>query len=125
LLVGSRTVITFDRLFVNINSKHLDEMCSHLLAHDFVNNQFTLILKTSIKSKILVVQTGSDKIELELGNPLGNLINGNNSMSALPAAIGELIVTRELNVVTISSKVGFTIECNLEFDVCSILLSGW
>lgn len=134
LLIGSRHVLSFDQIFVNLNSKDLNEKCSHLLAHDFVTNQFTITLMTSVSkiddknfgSKILVVQAGNDKVELELGNPLGSIKNGNNLTSVLPSLTpGELIITRELNVVTISSKRGFTVECNLEFDVCSILISGW
>jgi hypothetical protein len=112
----------------------LDETCSHLLAHDFVDNHFTLILRSTITtsqnenfvSKILVVQTESDHVELELGNPFGSIKNGNNLTSALPVITSEgLLITRELNVVTITSKRGFKVECNLEFDMCLIKISGW
>lgn len=104
-------------------------MCSHLLAHDFVNNQFTFSLKSIITetqnkqliSKLLVVQAGNDIVELELGNPLGSIKSGNNNTtSILPIKIGDsLYLEREANVVKISSKQrGFEIECNLKFDLC-------
>lgn len=103
-------------------------MCSYLLAHDFINNHFTFILKATLTdekviSKTLVVHAGDDNIELELGNPLGFIKSGSNITSILPLEIGELMVTRELNLVTISSKHrGFEIECNLKFDLCSFKL---
>lgn len=127
-------MLSFDSVFVNLNTKSLDDMCSHLLAHDFVDNRFTLVLKSSVFqvkdkqfiSKTLVVNTGNDKIELELGRgPSGSIKYGNNITSILPISTGEIMVTRELNLVTISSHHGFQIECNLLFDVCSFKLSGW
>lgn len=140
LLIGSRNVITFDNSFAKFDEKEfgeiasrfqsLDEGCSHLLAHDFIDNRFSFILKPSIssnqiRSKIFVVQTGDEKIEIELGNPLGTIHIGNNLTSILPTSFGDLVVTRELNVVTVLSKRGFVVRCNLEFNVCFIELSGW
>lgn len=143
LLIGSRHVITYDNNFVNFDEKDfgelnsrsqtLEEGCSYLLAHDFIDNRFSLILKPStlydqnrsFLSKTFVVQTGDEKIEIELGNPAGSIHIGNNITSILPTSFGDLMITRELNVVTVSSRRGIVVRCNLEFDVCSIELSGW
>ena len=143
LLIGSRHIITFDNNFVKINVSEFNELdsqtntldgeCSHLLAHDFVDNRFSFVLKSTVfkdqdqkfLSKSFVVQTGEEKVEIELGDPMGNIKFGNNSTSILPTTFGDLIVTRELNVVTVSSRHGFVVRCNLEFDVCTIELSGW
>jgi hypothetical protein len=143
LLIGSRHIITFDDNIVNFDaadfaelktrSQTIDEACSHLLAHDFVDKKFTFILKTSITSeenreflsKTFVIESGNENIEIELGNPMGSIRIGNNLTSILPTSFGDLLITRDLNVVSVSSKQGFTVKCNLEFDVCSIELSGW
>lgn len=143
LLVGSRHVITYDNSFVNLDAKDfgelvtrtktLDEGCSHLLAHDFVDNRFSFVLRPStfsdhsrdFLSKTFVIQTGDEKIEIELGNAMGTIHIGSNLTSILPTSFGDLIITRELNVVTVSSRRGFVVRCNLEFDVCAIELSGW
>lgn len=141
LLIGSRYVITYDNSFVKFDEKQygeimprrlpLDEACSHLLAHDFVDNRFSFILKSFTRPndhlpyKVFVVQAGDEKIEIRLGHPMGTIHVGNNLTSILPTSFGDLIVTRELNVVTVSSKRGFLVRCNLEFDVCFIELSGW
>lgn len=143
LLVGSRHVITYDQNFVKLDAREygelteklllLDERCSHLLAHDFVENLFSIILKPSITtenkkfflSKTIAIQSGSDAIEIELGNPSGIIKIGDNLTSFLPTLYGDTLITRDFNVVTVSSKKGFTVKCNLEFDVCSIELIGW
>lgn len=143
LLIGSRHIITFDDSVVNFDSdefgelvtrsKTLDEACSHLLAHDFIDNRFSFILKSSViseqnhdfLSKTLLIESGGETIEIELGNPMGTIRIGNNLTSVLPTSFGDLMITRELNVVTISSRRGFVVTCNLEFDVCTIELSGW
>lgn len=143
LLIGSRHIITYDNNFVNLDalefvektpqSHELNEGCSHLLAHDFVDNRFSFILKSSITtdqdrdffSKSFVVETDSGRVEIELGDALGTIHIGNNLTSILPTSFGDLMITRELNVVTVSSRRGFMVRCNLEFDVCSIDISGW
>lgn len=139
LLIGSRYIITYDNSFAKFDEKQygevvwksLDQSCSHLLAQDFIDNRFSFILKSfassnsKYSSKVFVVQAGDEKIEIQLGNPMGTIHIGNNLTSILPTTIGDLIVTRELNVVTVSSKRGFIVRCNLEFDVCFIELSGW
>lgn len=143
LLIGSRHIITYDTNFVNLDayefgellsrSNAFDESCSHLLAHDFVDNRFSFVLRSSIYmernrdflSKAFVVQAGDEKVEIELGDPMGAIHIGNNVTSILPTIFGDLMITRELNVVTVSSRRGFEVRCNLEFDVCSIELSGW
>lgn len=143
LLIGSRHIITFDSNYVTLNandfgelmtrSQKLDDGCSYLLAHDFIDNRFTFTLKTSIYSeqnhdflsKSLVINTDSAKIEIELGNPIGAILIGETLTTVLPTSFGDLMITRDINVVTVTSEKGFVIKCNLEYDVCSIEISGW
>lgn len=141
MLVGSSHVITFDKNFVTFDknnftsssTKVLDEGCSHLLAHDWIDNRFSLILKSTVASdkkqkllaKSLVIQSGENVIEIELGTTKGPVKVGKNSTSMLPIMVDDLLVMQELNVIIVSSRRGFTVRCNLEFDVCVIELSGW
>ena len=72
MLIGSQHIVSFDKTFIDIQTKDLDESCSYLLAHDFVGDGFTFIL-TSMdgdgqkNKKLLVIQSGEDEVELELG----------------------------------------------------------
>lgn len=83
LLIGSQHIVSFDKTFIDIQTKDLDESCSYLLAHDFVDDDFTFIL-TSVDSKhqdtlkskkLLVIQSGEDEVELELGEILVSFEN--------------------------------------------------
>lgn len=49
----------------------------------------------------------------------------NQPANTLPLAIGDIIVHRDLDMLTISSAKGFILSCNLRFDVCWFELSGW
>jgi hypothetical protein len=143
LLIGSRHIVTFDKSsldldtseFVEVrdNSQTLSDQCSYLLAHDFIDQRFTIVLKPSslseknqkFLSKSLLIQSKNSKVEVELGNPLGEIKVGDRLTTILPATSGNLLITREVNVVTVISQQGFMVQCNLEFDVCTIELSGW
>ncbi len=139
LLVGSRHIVTFDMTNLKLDvseygeSLELDDQCSYLLAHDFIDGRLSIILKPSslsvgshkYMSKSLLIKSENSNVEIELGNPTGKIRVGNLAMTILPTTDGDFLVTRELNVVTISSERGFRVQCNLEFDVCKIELSGW
>lgn len=139
LLVGSRHIVTFDKASLEFDanefseSKVLDDQCSYLLAHDFIDGHFTIILKpSSLKtgsknylSKSLLITSKNSSVEIELGNSLGKIRVGDHPMTVLPTTNGDFLVTRELDVVTVTSKRGLKVQCNLEFDVCRIELSGW
>lgn len=78
--------MTFDNNFVSLNSscysetddsssKQVEDQCSYLLSHDFVDGNFTLILKPStvtkgkkvFRSKKLVLIADNDIIDIDLG----------------------------------------------------------
>lgn len=123
-LIGSRYVVTYDNENLNIDSKILDDSCYHVLAHDFIDEKFTFLLKRKSKGKVLIVKS-ENIVEIELGNPSGLIKIGKTPSAMLPIVMGDMTITREVNVLTLSSDRGFVIICNLEFDVCSIHLSGW
>lgn len=137
LLVGSRHIITFDKTSLEFDasefSESLDDQCSYLLAHDFIEGQFTIVLKPSsvsldsrnFMSKTLAIESNNSHIEIELGNPLGAIKIGDQPTTLLPTTSGDFLITRELNVVTVTSRLGFKVQCNLEFDVCHFEMSGW
>lgn len=128
LIIGSQHIVSFDNVFIDLYAKHRVKTCSYLLAHDFVSNQFTLILKNegykNSTRNYLVFESGDDFVELELGSPLGS-IRSKSNITILPQSFGELNIIRELSEIIITSKRGVRISCNLEFDLCSIQLSGW
>lgn len=143
LIIGSRHIMTFDKVNINMDpaefaewtrkSQSISDHCSYLLAHDFLDQRFTLILKPAIikekeqsfLSKSLLIQTKDSKVEIELGNPQGQIKVGDRLMSILPKKDGDILITRDHDVVTVKSSTGFAVVCNLEFDMCVIEISGW
>jgi hypothetical protein len=50
---------------------------------------------------------------------------GSNPTTSLPIAFGDVVINLDANVVSIESRKGFLLKCNLDFDVCSLDVSGW
>lgn len=48
-----------------------------------------------------------------------------NATTALPAQIGDTVVYRETDLLTIQSLNGFKLTCSLQYHFCSFDLSGW
>ena len=71
LLIGSRHYMTFDRRFVSLNLDN-ENQCSYLLAHDFVQKSFTLMLDPSdiydgdMKSRKLTILSDGEIIEVDI-----------------------------------------------------------
>ena len=47
-----------------------------------------------------------------------------NSIRQLPADLNGTYVYHEFGMVTVVSKRGFILDCNLKFDVCTFTVSG-
>lgn len=50
---------------------------------------------------------------------------GRNLTTSLPAKVGDLVIYRDADILTLESSKGFVLQCNLQFDVCVLELSGW
>lgn len=49
----------------------------------------------------------------------------NGETDHLPAEIGETYLYREADIVTVQSALGFTLECNMKYHMCTFEMSGW
>lgn len=142
LLIGSQHFITFDKKFLSMqcNSQQAtrdfseaSNQCSYLLTQDFVNNQFTILLEPLVVqtkdgpviSKKLVILAENQKIEIDIGVNHKDTIKIGTNQTSLPILFGNVIVFRDANELTIESQNGFTLRCNLDFEVCLLELSGW
>lgn len=50
---------------------------------------------------------------------------GRNLTTALPVNFGDTVIYRDTDILTVESVNGFTLKCNLQFDICSLDLVGW
>ncbi|XP_005177435.1 apolipophorins [Musca domestica] len=138
LLIDSRHYMTFDQRFVGLNLRfeemtdnHRNMQCSYLLSHDFFQGNFTLLLEPSVNvSSRDVVSTrklsfiaNDQLIEIDLGTD-SITINGDPTY-LLPLKLGGVTITRELDILTITSDTEFSLSCNVQFDLCWFEVSGW
>ncbi|XP_055389464.1 uncharacterized protein LOC129618631 [Condylostylus longicornis] len=139
LLIGSRHYMTFDKKFIGLQSVKYDildrsnnqDKCSYLLAHDFFQNNFTLLLEPSVliykEQKILTrkltLLTDKEHIEIDINADYVKI--GNNPSPTLPVKLGDAVIYRDSDVVVIHSEQEFTLNCNLQFDLCWLELGSW
>lgn len=50
---------------------------------------------------------------------------GRNLTTALPVSLGDTDIYRDTDILTVESARGYTLKCNLQFDICSFDLVGW
>lgn len=137
MLFGGRYYVTFDRVAYTFQGS-----CSYLLTSDFLDHNFTLAVSYDSKLKRareLIVLVNSTVVKIDVLNKVSMLIDfrkmsifvllqtvkvADNDNTKLPMAIGNAVLYHELDVVTLESQLGFTVECNLKFDICSLEVSG-
>lgn len=138
ILIGSRHYITFDKRFISLNHRYgyitvgqkLDQ-CSYLLAHDFLDGNFTIVQEPSIvnhnnnllSSRKLAVIADHNIIDIDMIDAVIRI--DRDLTSKLPVQIGDTVIYRESEILIIRSKNGFQLSCNLQFDLCWLELSGW
>ncbi|XP_055591953.1 uncharacterized protein LOC129743787 [Uranotaenia lowii] len=132
LLVGSRHYMSFDKRFISMDLRELQQggesnQCSYVLAHDFYNRTFTLLLEPSVhrgqNSRKITLIAEDQLLEIDILDTSVQIAR--NHTTALPAQIGDTVVYRETDQLIIQSFKGFKLTCSLQYHMCSFDLSGW
>lgn len=138
ILIGSRHYVTFDKQFISLNHRYgyitvgqKVDQCSYLLAHDFLDGNFTIIQQpsmvthnnNSLTSRKLAVIADHNIIDIDMVDATIRI--DHDMTSKLPVQIGDTVIYRESDILIIRSKNGFQLSCNLQFDLCWLELSGW
>ncbi|XP_046620371.1 uncharacterized protein LOC124305239 [Neodiprion virginianus] len=126
MIAGGQHYMTFDGRYYEFSGE-----CTYLLAHDFVHNQFSVLIKYSVDeldtSHQIIVVTGGNAIQLDVFKNSVRLLDSQLEYQ-LPAEIGngQAYVYQEASIVIVESrKKLFRLECNMKFDLCTLELSGW
>nr|XP_013118557.1 unnamed protein product [Stomoxys calcitrans] len=138
LIIDSRHYMTFDQRFVGLNLRfeemtdnQRNQQCSYLLSHDFFQGNFTLLLEPSINvssrdmisTRKLSFIANDELIEIDLG---GDSITINDDPKyLLPVKLGGVTISRDLDILTITSDTEFSLSCNVQYDLCWFEVSGW
>jgi len=115
--ISGQHIQTFDR-------RHYDFLgrCSYLLARDFENGNFSLIVNYNDKGKFsLSAINGEKTIEL-MGDGSVRIDGGKVE---LPVERVNTTVTKEGEKVKLVNSHGLTVTCDWSADYCSVHMSGW
>lgn len=127
MIISQQHFVTFDG---SIYSAVGD--CTYLLARDFVDGNFTVLLKYHSDNplpdgrspKSIIVQLGESYIEV-FPDKGSMFLNGQAVELPLILEDGDVIVKRVDDVVTIEDEKVLKVACHLYYDVCTVKINGW
>ncbi|PNF28889.1 hypothetical protein B7P43_G03854 [Cryptotermes secundus] len=122
MIAGTQHFMTFDRKFFEFQGS-----CSYLLAQDFVDRNFSLVITYSPNSKVNTHELALliDKQVVQVNVFENSVKVQKEGVRQLPIAIEDTYIYQEAEMLMIESARGFSIQCNFKFDVCTFTLSGW
>ncbi|XP_072045546.1 uncharacterized protein [Amphiura filiformis] len=121
MLVHNQHYMTFDRRYYEFAGR-----CTYLLAHDFLNGNFTIYVDYSASQgdktmKTLIVQQ-DDKVYTIY--PDLKITDGDR-IKDLPFQVGNITITRDHNSVKVHNSKGVTVTCTTPYEICHVSMSGW
>ncbi|XP_050023796.1 apolipophorins-like [Dermacentor andersoni] len=127
MIIGHQHFVTFDGTIYSATGD-----CTYLLARDFVDGNFTVLLKyhpedPSIHGrfpKSIIVQLGQSYIEI-FPNDGSMFLNGQAVDLPLILEGGDVIARRVGDVITVEDEKALRVSCHLYYDVCTVKINGW
>ena len=118
MLVGTQHYVTFDQRFYAFASE-----CSHLLARDFVDRLFAVVVNYKRESgkliKTITVSDNQHQIEIY---PNGKVMKDGRAVE-LPLSLPEMVVLREKERVIVKNVHGLGVICDIKYDTVIVELS--
>ena len=113
--------MTFDKRFFEFSGE-----CSYLLARDFIDGTFSIIVNydtvgSQVVKKSISIISGNKNIEIFSNYK----VNVDGSQTELPIIAGHTTVSREGNFIKVINDHGMKITCDLPHDHCRIDINGW
>ncbi|XP_075686225.1 uncharacterized protein LOC142655659 [Rhinoderma darwinii] len=117
VLIGNKHIVTFDGNLIDLSSK-----CSLLLAKDFLHNTFTVVLNQGTGGqRSLHIEMNQVAIDIYPGLK----IEENCQILDLPTFKYGISIKKDATKIEVSNQDGITVQCDNNYDVCSITLEGW
>uniref|UniRef100_A0A1B6DM97 VWFD domain-containing protein n=1 Tax=Clastoptera arizonana TaxID=38151 RepID=A0A1B6DM97_9HEMI len=119
-IIGDKHFITFDKKF-----KTYEGPCSYLLAKDFVNNNFALILKSNgdiANHHSIVLLVRGNSIEID---HINKKLKVQDLPMNLPFNLNGTYLFWENDIITVERKEEFILTCNLKYAICCFDIVGW
>ncbi|CAH2058175.1 unnamed protein product, partial [Iphiclides podalirius] len=119
MMTAQGTLVTFDKEVFTIS-----ESGTFLLTKEYRQNNFTVLMESNDQGQYdLVILTKRSLIYIDLYKEQVSL--GRSTALSLPAAIEELVVDRQSDVITVEGRSGLEVQCNVLFRTCKLQVSGW
>uniref|UniRef100_T1KSY0 Vitellogenin domain-containing protein n=1 Tax=Tetranychus urticae TaxID=32264 RepID=T1KSY0_TETUR len=120
-LIGGQHFVTFDGRSFDLGTTD----CSYLLARDFVNSNFSVIVRYHGGNKKSFLITLGEEQVIEI-NPSEKRVKLGRNIVELPVIQGSLSILRHHQTIVLEdSSNGLTFKCFLSRDLCSLTVSGW
>uniref|UniRef100_A0A034WTS6 Vitellogenin 2 n=2 Tax=Rhipicephalus microplus TaxID=6941 RepID=A0A034WTS6_RHIMP len=127
MIIGHQHFVTFDGTMYSATGD-----CTYLLARDFVDGNFTVLLKYHPENprihgrvpKSIIVQLGQSYIEI-FPDDGSMFLNGQAVELPLILEGGEVIARRVDDVITVEDEKALRVSCHLYYDVCTVKINGW
>ncbi|KAJ8274701.1 hypothetical protein COCON_G00093260 [Conger conger] len=116
LFVSNQFVVSFDGHLYEIPGR-----CAHLLAHDVVQDSFTVLSPDMAPQRMLLVEMGNTTVSI---SPEGQVEVNCRIMDA-PVSHNEVTIRREPNIIEVSNQDGALVTCDFSQALCSLTLDGW
>ncbi|XP_018566495.1 uncharacterized protein LOC108907336 [Anoplophora glabripennis] len=120
MVVGTKYYVTFDRRYYEFQGR-----CTYLLATDFVDHNFTLLVDYDDvgNTNKLILLLNKSIIHIDMLNKRIQI--GGVGMERLPLQIGDNYLYQDADILTVKGASGFNLECNMKFHICTFEMSGW
>ncbi|CAH1772638.1 unnamed protein product [Owenia fusiformis] len=120
LMAGRQHYMTFDKKFYEFAGE-----CSYLLAHDFENNNFSVVVnyKKTPKALLKSILVISNEKQIEIQSDYR--VKLDSRKAELPIGFKNTTAVRHGNMIVISNSRGLTVKCDLPHDFCMVYMSGW
>ncbi|KAH6941668.1 hypothetical protein HPB50_022254 [Hyalomma asiaticum] len=127
MIIGHQHFVTFDGTMYSATGD-----CTYLLARDFVDGNFTVLLKYHPENprvhgrvpKSIIVQLGQSYIEI-FPDDGSMFLNGQAVELPLILEGGEVIARRVDDIITVEDEKTLRVSCHLYYDVCTVKINGW
>ncbi|XP_045507000.1 apolipophorins [Colias croceus] len=119
MMTGQGTLVTFDKEVFTIT-----EPGTFLLTKDYRLNNFTVLMESNDQGQYdLVILTKQSLIYIDLYKEQVSL--GRSNPLSLPAAVENFIVDRQDDTISVETRAGLDVHCNLLFRTCKLQVAGW
>ena len=119
--MGNQHYMTFDRRFYEFAGE-----CSYLLARDFIDGTFSVIVNyerkqgRQVKKSLTIISNGK---QIEVFPDARVIVDG--TRMEMPMAFDNTTILRLGNVIRVDNTLGLTVDCHLQHDRCTVNVSGW